>query len=216
MLVQCIVLCIVCYGEYGEGMLDSGFFLCLVGKFVDYLVCQLCYFQQGLCKYGLMEYIVCLLSDVYMYEIVEYFVVQQVFYICLFVLKVFDVLFVCGEVLIVYGDLEWKIFVCVVCYGSQFIGVQFLMFGLVGLFYDYVSLQFGFWCIGMCVVVVFDCMVMIVNWFMLVDIIVVFVWLVSCELLVDMYVQLVGLVQLFLQCGVLDVMVVMMCVGDGV
>src|SRR5512139_778316 len=65
-LAQRIASCTACHGEHGEGTPDSGFFPRLAGKPADYLARQLRYFQQGLRKYGPMEYTARPLSDAYM------------------------------------------------------------------------------------------------------------------------------------------------------
>lgn len=176
-MVECVCGCIVCYGVYGQGM-DNDYFLCFVGKLVEYLYNQFVNFCDGWCKYLLMNYLLMYLSDDYLCEIVEYFLVECLLYLMLVKLMLLVVMFVCGKQFVMQGDLFCKLLVCVVCYGVGLIGMQLVILGFVGLYVDYLSVQFGVWCLGNCYVKVFDCMYDIVVKFFDEDVMVVIVWFV--------------------------------------
>ncbi len=214
-LAQRIASCTACHGEHGEGTPDSGFFPRLAGKPADYLARQLRYFQQGLRKYGPMEYTARPLSDAYMHEIAEYFAAQQVPYTRSPAPKVSDALLARGEALTVHGDPERKIPACAACHGSQLTGVQPSTPGLVGLPYDYVSSQLGSWRTGTRAAAAPDCMATIANRLTPADITAVSAWLASRELPADMHAQPAGSVQPPLQCGVLDATAATTRAGDG-
>ncbi|HET6432309.1 c-type cytochrome [Dyella sp.] len=202
-LAQRIASCTACHGEHGEGTPDSGFFPRLAGKPADYLARQLRYFQQGLRKYGPMEYTVRPLSDAYMHEIADYFAAQQVPYSRSPAPKVSDALLARGEALTVHGDPARKVPACAACHGSQLTGVEPSTPGLVGLPYDYVSSQLGSWRTGTRAAAAPDCMATIANRLSPEDITAVSAWLASRELPADMHAQAAGSVQPPLQCGVL-------------
>jgi len=203
-LAQRIASCTACHGEHGEGTPDSGFFPRLAGKPADYLARQLRYFQQGLRKYGPMEYTARPLSDAYMHEIAEYFAAQQVPYTRSPAPKVSDALLARGEALTVHGDPARKIPACAACHGSQLTGVEPSTPGLVGLPYDYVSSQLGSWRTGTRAAAAPDCMATIADRLTPADITAVSAWLASRELPADMHAQPAGSVQPPLQCGVLE------------
>lgn len=202
-LVQRIASCTACHGEHGEGTPDSGFFPRLAGKPADYLARQLRYFQQGLRKYGPMEYTARPLSDAYMHEIAEYFAAQQVPYARSPAPKVSDALLARGEALTVHGDPDRRIPACAACHGSQLTGVEPSTPGLVGLPYDYVSSQLGSWRTGTRAAAAPDCMATVANRLTPADITAVSAWLASRELPADMHAQPAGSVKPPLQCGVL-------------
>ncbi|MGN6739862.1 c-type cytochrome [Dyella sp.] len=214
-LAQRIASCTACHGEHGEGTPDSGFFPRLAGKPADYLARQLRYFQQGLRKYGPMEYTARPLSDAYMHEIAEYFAAQQVPYARSPAPKVSDALLARGEALTVHGDPERKIPACAACHGSQLTGVEPSTPGLVGLPYDYVSSQLGSWRTGTRAAAAPDCMATVANRLTPADITAVSAWLASRELPADMHAQPAGSVQPPLQCGVLDATAAATHTGDG-
>jgi cytochrome c553 len=216
-LAQRIASCTACHGEHGEGTPDSGFFPRLAGKPADYLARQLRYFQQGLRKYGPMEYTARPLSDAYMHEIAEYFAEQQVPYTRSPAPKVSAALLARGEALTVHGDPARKIPACAACHGSQLTGVQPSTPGLVGLPYDYVSSQLGSWRTHTRAAAAPDCMATIANRLTPQDITAVSAWLASRELPADMHAQPAGSVQPPLQCGVLGASATSSAVrsGDG-
>jgi cytochrome c553 len=202
-LAQRIASCTACHGEHGEGTPDSGFFPRLAGKPAGYLARQLHYFQQGLRKYGPMEYTARPLSDAYMREIAEYFAQQEVPYAPSPVPRVSAALLARGEALTEHGDPARQIPPCEACHGTQLTGVAPSTPGLVGLPYDYVSSQLGSWRTGTRAAAAPDCMATIANRLSAEDITAVSAWLATRALPADMHAQPAGSVNPPLECGVL-------------
>jgi cytochrome c553 len=214
-LAQRIASCTACHGEHGEGTPDSGFFPRLAGKPAGYLARQLHYFQQGLRKYGPMEYTARPLSDAYMREIAEYFAQQEVPYAPSPTPKVSAELLARGQALTEHGDPARKIPPCEACHGAQLTGVAPSTPGLVGLPYDYVSSQLGSWRTGTRAAAAPDCMATIANRLTPEDITAVSAWLATRALPADMHAQPPGSVNPPLQCGVLRDADAATAKGDG-
>jgi len=202
-LQQRIAACTGCHGVHGEGTPESGFFPRLAGKPAGYLARQMKDFQDGLRKYGPMEYTVRQLSPDYMHDIAEYFAAQEVPYARSPVPAVSTEAHQRGETLVTHGDAARKIPPCVACHGSQLTGVQPDIPGLVGLPYDYISSQLGSWRTKTRATVAPDCMSEIANRLSDSDITAVSAWLASRELPADMHAQAAGTVTPPLHCGVL-------------
>lgn len=202
-LQQRIAACTACHGVHGEGTPESGFFPRLAGKPAGYLARQLKDFQDGLRKYGPMEYTVRQLSPDYMHEIAEYFAAQDVPYARSPVPNVSAEARHRGETLVTHGDPSRQIPPCSACHGSQLTGVQPDIPGLVGLPYDYISSQLGSWRTKTRATVAPDCMSEIANRLSESDITAVSAWLASRELPADMHAQAAGTVTPPLHCGVL-------------
>lgn len=202
-LQQRIAACTACHGVHGEGTPESGFFPRLAGKPAGYLARQLKDFQDGLRKYGPMEYTVRQLSPDYMREIAEYFAAQDVPYARSPVPNISAEIRQRGETLVMHGDPARQIPPCQACHGSQLTGVQPDIPGLVGLPYDYVSSQLGSWRTKTRATVAPDCMSEIANRLSESDITAVSAWLATRELPADMHAQAAGSVTPPLHCGVL-------------
>lgn len=202
-LKQRIASCTACHGERGEGTPESGFFPRLAGKPAGYLARQLKDFQQGLRKYGPMEYTVRYLSPEYMHEIAEYFAAQEVPYARSPLPRLSPAQLKRGEELATQGDASRQIPPCAACHGTQFTGVQPDVPGLVGLPYDYLSSQLGSWRTKTRATVAPDCMAQIANRLSAEDISAVSAWLASRELPSDMHAQPAGTIKPPLHCGVL-------------
>lgn len=202
-LQQRIAACTACHGVHGEGTPESGFFPRLAGKPAGYLARQLKDFQDGLRKYGPMEYTVKQLSPAYMREIAEYFAAQEVPYARSPAPSVSAQLRQRGETLVTQGDPARRIPPCQACHGSQLTGVQPDIPGLVGLPYDYISSQLGSWRTKTRATVAPDCMSEIANRLSDSDITAVSAWLATRELPADMHAQPAGTVAPPLHCGVL-------------
>jgi len=202
-LQQRIAACTACHGTHGEGTPESGFFPRLAGKPAGYLARQLQDFQDGLRKYGPMEYTVRPLSPDYMREIAEYFAAQEVPYARSPVPTISAETRQRGETLVMHGDPSRQIPPCQACHGTQLTGVQPDIPGLVGLPYDYVSSQLGSWRTKTRATVAPDCMAEIANRLSESDITAVSAWLATRELPADMHAQPAGSVTPPLHCGVL-------------
>lgn len=202
-LQQRIAACTACHGVHGEGTPESGFFPRLAGKPAGYLARQLKDFQDGLRKYGPMEYTVRQLSPEYMREIAGYFAAQEVPYSRSPLPQLAPSTLQRGEQLVTHGDPTREIPACVACHGSQLTGVQPDIPGLVGLPYDYISSQLGSWRTRTRATVAPDCMAQIANRLSESDISAVSAWLASRELPADMHAQPAGSVTPPLHCGVL-------------
>lgn len=202
-LQQRIVACTTCHGVHGEGTPESGFFPRLAGKPAGYLARQLKDFQDGLRKYGPMEYTARQLSPEYMREIAEYFAAQDVPYSRSPLPPLSAATLKRGEELVSHGDPSRNIPACSACHGSQLTGVQPDIPGLVGLPYDYISSQLGSWRTKTRATVAPDCMNDIANRLSESDISAVSAWLASRELPADMHAQPAGSVTPPLHCGVL-------------
>ncbi|WP_243039487.1 c-type cytochrome [Dyella sedimenti] len=202
-LQQRIAACTACHGVHGEGTPESGFFPRLAGKPAGYLARQLKDFQDGLRKYGPMEYTVRQLSPAYMREIAEYFSAQEVPYSRSPLPRLSADALKRGEELVMHGDPVRKIPPCMACHGSQLTGVQPDIPGLVGLPYDYISSQLGSWRTHTRATVAPDCMAEIANRLGDSDISAVSAWLAGRELPADMHAQPPGSVKPPLHCGVL-------------
>ena len=202
-LQQRIAACTACHGTHGEGTPESGFFPRLAGKPAGYLARQLKDFQDGLRKYGPMEYTVRQLSPDYMHEIAAYFAAQDVPYARSPVPNVSAEQRQRGETLVLHGDPSRQLPPCAACHGSQLTGVQPDIPGLVGLPYDYISSQLGSWRTKTRATVAPDCMSQIANRLSDSDITAVSAWLASRELPADMHAQAPGSVTPPLHCGVL-------------
>ncbi|WP_232821104.1 c-type cytochrome [Dyella sp. C11] len=202
-LQQRIAACIACHGTHGEGTPESGFFPRLAGKPAGYLARQLKDFQDGLRKYGPMEYTVRQLSPAYMEEIAAYFAAQEVPYERSPVPDVSAETLQRGETLVTHGDAARQIPPCTACHGSQLTGVQPNIPGLVGLPYDYISSQLGSWRTKTRATVAPDCMADMANRLSDSDITAVSAWLASRTLPADMHAQAAGSVTPPLHCGVL-------------
>ncbi len=202
-LQQRIAACTACHGVHGEGTPESGFFPRLAGKPAGYLARQLKDFQDGLRKYGPMEYTVRQLSPEYMHEIAEYFSAQEVPYSRSPMPPLSADALKRGEQLVTHGDSSRQIPPCTACHGSQLTGVQPDIPGLVGLPYDYISSQLGSWRTKTRATVAPDCMSDIANRLSASDISAVSAWLAGRELPADMHAQAAGSVTPPLHCGVL-------------
>ena len=202
-LQQRIAACTACHGVHGEGTPESGFFPRLAGKPAGYLARQLKDFQDGLRKYGPMEYTVRQLSPEYMHEIAEYFSTQEVPYSRSPMPRMSADAIKRGEELVTHGDPSRQIPACAACHGSQLTGVQPDIPGLVGLPYDYISSQLGSWRTKTRATVAPDCMSDIANRLSESDISAVSAWLAGRELPADMHAQAAGTVTPPLHCGVL-------------
>jgi cytochrome c553 len=203
-LQQRIASCVACHGVHGEGTPESGFFPRLAGKPAGYLTRQLKDFQDGLRKYGPMEYTVRQLSPEYMHEIAEYFSAQEVPYNRSPMPRLSADALKRGEQLVTYGDPSQQIPACSACHGSELTGVQPDIPGLVGLPYDYISSQLGSWRTKTRGTVAPDCMAEIANRLSASDISAVSAWLAGRELPADMHAQPAGSVTPPLHCGVLE------------
>jgi cytochrome c553 len=201
---QRIAACVACHGAHGEGTPESGFFPRLAGKPAGYLARQLQDFQDGLRKYGPMEYTVRHLSPEYMHEIAEYFSMQEVPYSRSPMPSLSADALKRGEQLVTHGDPSQQIPACSACHGSQLTGVQPDIPGLVGLPYDYISSQLGSWRTRTRGTVAPDCMADIANRLSASDISAVSAWLAGRELPADMHAQPAGSVTPPLRCGVLE------------
>ncbi len=208
-LQQRIASCTACHGVHGEGTPESGFFPRLAGKPAGYLARQLKDFQDGLRKYGPMEYTVRHLSPEYMQEIAEYFSAQEVPYARSPLPRVSPEALKRGEELATKGDPSHQIPACAACHGTQLTGVQPNIPGLVGLPYDYLSSQLGSWRTKTRATVAPDCMAEIANRLSASDIGAVSAWLAGRELPSDMHAQPAGSISPPLHCGVLG------ATGDG-
>lgn len=202
-LQQRIAACTACHGTHGEGTPESGFFPRLAGKPAGYLARQLKDFQDGLRKYGPMEYTVRPLSAQYMREIAAYFAAQDVPYARSPVPEVSPQILARGETLVTHGDASRGIPACAACHGSQLTGVQPDIPGLVGLPYDYISSQLGSWRTRTRATVAPDCMSEVANRLQSEDITAVSAWLATRQLPGDMHAQAPGTVTPPLHCGVL-------------
>ncbi len=202
-LQQRIAACTACHGVHGEGTPESGFFPRLAGKPAGYLARQLKDFQQGLRKYGPMEYTVSQLSPDYIREIADYFAAQEVPYSRSPLPQLPASTLRRGEELVTHGDPSRGIPACAACHGSQLTGVQPDIPGLVGLPYDYISSQLGSWRTRTRATVAPDCMSEIANRLGASDITAVSAWLAGRELPADMHAQPAGSVTPPLHCGVL-------------
>ncbi|RDD81626.1 cytochrome c4 [Dyella tabacisoli] len=200
---QRVASCAACHGVHGEGSPKSGFFPRLAGKPAGYLARQLKDFQEGLRKYGPMEYTVRHLSPEYMQEIAEYFAQQQVPYSRSPVPRVSAATLQRGETLALKGDPARELPACASCHGAQLTGVQPHIPGLVGLPYDYLSSQLGSWRTKTRATVAPDCMAVVANRLSDSDISAVSAWLASHELPADLHAQPAGSVTPPLHCGVL-------------
>nr|WP_266156459.1 c-type cytochrome [Dyella silvatica] len=206
---QRVASCAACHGAHGEGSPQSGFFPRLAGKPEGYLARQLKDFQDGLRKYGPMEYTVRHLSPQYMQEIATYFAQQQVPYSRSPVPRISAETLQRGESLALKGDAARQIPACVSCHGTQLTGVQPNIPGLVGLPYDYLSSQLGSWRTKTRATVAPDCMALVANRLSDSDISAVSAWLASHELPSDLHAQPAGSITPPLPCGVLG------ATGDG-
>ncbi|WP_430390843.1 c-type cytochrome [Dyella sp. 20L07] len=202
-LQQRIATCIACHGAHGEGTPESGFFPRLAGKPAGYLARQLKDFQDGLRKYGPMEYTVRQLSPEYMHEIAEYFAAQDVPYSRSPMPRLSPDAIKRGEQLVTEGDPSRQIPACTACHGSELTGVQPDIPGLVGLPYDYISSQLGSWRTKTRATVAPDCMSEIASRLSESDISAVSAWLAGRTLPADMHAQAPGTVTPPLHCGVL-------------
>lgn len=208
-LQQRIASCTACHGSHGEGTPESGFFPRLAGKPAGYLARQLKDFQDGLRKYGPMEYTVRHLSPEYMHEIADYFAAQEVPYARSPLPRVSPEALKRGEELATKGDPSREVPACIACHGIQLTGVQPNIPGLVGLPYDYLSSQLGSWRTKTRATVAPDCMAEIANRLSASDISAVSAWLAGRELPSDMHAQPAGSITPPLHCGVLG------ATGDG-
>jgi cytochrome c553 len=208
-LQQRIAACTACHGVHGEGKPGSGFFPRLAGKPAAYLARQLQDFQNGLRKYGPMEYTTRQLSPAYMQEIAEYFAAQQVPYARSPAPPVTVAILQRGEQLVGRGDPERRIPACAACHGNQLTGVEPSTPGLVGLPYAYISSQLGSWRTHTRATVAPDCMAVVAGRLSASDITAVAAWLASREMPADAHAQAAGSVTPPLPCGVLG------AAGDG-
>ena len=208
-LQQRIAACTSCHGAHGEGTPGSGFFPRLAGKPAAYLVRQMQGFQNGLRKYGPMEYTVRQLSPAYMQEIAEYFAAQQVPFSRSPLPPVSAEALQRGEQLVSKGDAERKIPACASCHGSQLKGVEPSTPGLIGLPYDYISSQLGSWRTHTRARAAPDCMAVVAGRLSASDITAVSAWLASRQLPADTHAEAAGSVKPPLSCGVLG------ATGDG-
>lgn len=203
-LRQRIEGCIACHGPYGQGGGSGGYAPRIGGKPAGYLYHQLQNFRDARRAYPLMTWMVQYLPDAYMHEIAQYFADQtpppekpQTPMVTQATLDI-------GRRLATMGDPARHVPACMACHGSNLMGVQPDVPGLIGLSNDYISAQLGAFKQGVRKAKAPDCMHEITSRLDGAEIGAVAAWLSSQPVPVGAQPEPAGSVKFPLQCGSID------------
>ncbi|HEY1077397.1 MAG TPA: c-type cytochrome [Fontimonas sp.] len=148
--------CATCHGEQGVSS-QEGYSPSIAGKPAGYLYQQLLNFREGRRRHVVMQHLLAWMSDDYLHSIAAWYGAQQpappsapqVLASATAEL---------GQRLVERGDAARGIPACSACHGSQLLGVQPSIPGLLGLGHDYLRAQLGAWRSGVRAARAPDCM----------------------------------------------------------
>ena len=146
-IAERVVPCTSCHGKEGRAT-SEGYFPRIAGKPAGYLYNQLLNFRDGRRHYALMTYLVDYLTDVYLYEIAEYFAALDLPHPPPQAVSAPLTLLTRGEALVKQGDASRSIPACIECHGDNLMGTLPSVPGLLGLSRDYLHGQLGHWQTG--------------------------------------------------------------------
>lgn len=149
--------CATCHGSQGQGTRDD-YFPRIAGKPQGYLFNQMQNFREGRRSYPPMNYLLAYLHDDYLQEMAHYFSAKQLPFAPGETSKVPPEQLATGERLVLRGDDGRGIPACSACHGTQLMGINPGIPGLIGLHSRYISAQLEAWRAGTRRAVSPDCM----------------------------------------------------------
>lgn len=136
--------CSHCHAAQDKKLVDA-YYPRLAGKPQAYLYHQMKNFQSGRRQHPLMMHMLSNLPDSYLQELAEYFSQQQAQYRAAQVMEVDSASLLRGKQLASLGDANKKIPACAACHGTDLLGRQPAIPGLIGLPREYMAAQLGAW-----------------------------------------------------------------------
>src|SRR5215469_2904271 len=139
--------CVTCHGPAGRGTKDD-YFPRIAGKPAGYLFNQLQNFREGRRSYPPMNYLLAYLHDDYLKEMAQYFAQQQLPFAPSEAVKLSAAQLAAGQALVMHGDTSRQIPACSACHGTELMGINPGIPGLIGLHSRYISAQLEAWRAG--------------------------------------------------------------------
>jgi cytochrome c553 len=161
-VAQRVQPCTTCHGERGHAT-SEGYFPRIAGKPAGYLFNQMINFRAGRRHFPMMVYFMGLQDEASMRQMAAYFAAQQVAYPAPESPEVGAALLERGRQLVTQGDPAQHIPACTACHGSQLLGIQPAVPGLLGVSQDYLMGQLGAWRSGARAALAPDCMAQIAR-----------------------------------------------------
>lgn len=156
-----VAACAACHGEEGRSP-EEGYAPSIAGKPAGYLHQQLANFRDGRRQHRVMQQMLAYLGDDYLREMAAYYAVQQPA-LAARARGAAPATLARGRELVEHGDPERELPACRSCHGSELLGVQPAIPGLLALSSDYLSAQLGAWREGVRHAAQPDCMAAIAE-----------------------------------------------------
>lgn len=169
--------CAACHGEHGRSSAE-GYYPSIAGKPVGYLHEQLRNFRDGRRHNAVMQQMLAYLSDDYLGEIALYYSAQNPALAVRQKITNAETLAL-GRKLVEQGDPTRHLPACQSCHGTQLLGVQPGIPGLLALPSDYLAAQLGAWRVGVREASAPDCMAQVAKRLSEADITAVTAWIAS-------------------------------------
>jgi cytochrome c553 len=154
--------CTVCHGEVGRATPD-GYYPRIAGKPAGYLLNEMRNFRDGRRMFPQMVYFMQLRNDTDLAEVASYFAGQHLPYASPAPPKVAPAVIERGRKLVFEGNATLHVPACRSCHGSQLLGVEPAVPGLLGVSADYLQAQLGAWRNGVRAAQSPDCMATIAK-----------------------------------------------------
>ncbi len=161
-LAQRVQPCTACHGARGYAT-NAGYYPRIAGKPTGYLVNQMVNFRAGRRHFPMMVYFMGLQDEASMRQMAQYFATQQIAYPPPESPQVDASLLERGRQLATQGDPSLRIAACTACHGTQLLGVEPNVPGLLGVSQDYLMGQLGAWRNGSRTAMAPDCMAQIAR-----------------------------------------------------
>ncbi|MGH8206097.1 MAG: c-type cytochrome, partial [Steroidobacteraceae bacterium] len=177
-LAQRVQPCTACHGARGYAT-NQGYYPRIAGKPAGYLFNQMINFRAGRRHFPMMVYFMGLQDDASMRQMAQYFATQQLPYPPPESPQVDAALLQRGRQLAMQGDAGLRIPACTACHGTQLLGVEPNVPGLLGVSQDYLLGQLGAWRSGARAAMAPDCMSQLARRLQPQDLAAVTAWLAS-------------------------------------
>lgn len=169
--------CAACHGEHGRSAAEA-YYPSIAGKPAGYLHEQLRNFRDGRRHNAVMQQMLAYLSDDYLGEIALYYSTQNPALAVRQKTTNTETLTL-GRKLVEQGDPARHLPACQSCHGTQLLGVQPGIPGLLALPPDYLAAQLGAWRVGVREASAPDCMAQVAKRLSEADITAVTAWIAS-------------------------------------